>query len=52
LVRAIIRNVDLQAAAAVASDAMKCTSADAVRALVVDRLDTHLGALWKEQGIV
>jgi len=52
LVRAIIRNVDLQAAAAVASDAMKCTSADAVRALVVDRLDTHLGALWKEQGVV
>ena len=52
LARAVIRNVDLQAATAVAADAMKCASADAVRALLVDRLDTHLGALWKEQGIV
>jgi phosphotransferase system enzyme I (PtsI) len=52
LARAVIRNVDLQVAAAVAGDAMKCVSADEVRALVVDRLDAQLGALWKEQGIV
>lgn len=52
LARAVIRNVDLQAAAEVARDALECSSADAVRRLVVDRLGKHLGALWKEQGIV
>jgi phosphotransferase system enzyme I (PtsI) len=52
LVRAVIRNVDLQVAAEVARDALRCGSADAVRELVIDRLDAHLGALWKEQGIV
>jgi hypothetical protein len=31
---------------------MQCASADEVRDLVVERLDEHLGALWKEQGIV
>jgi phosphoenolpyruvate-protein kinase (PTS system EI component) len=52
LMRAVIRNVDLQVAAELARDALQCSSADAVRELVVDRLDAHLGALWKEQGIV
>ena len=52
LVRAVIRNVDLQVAEEVARDALRCGSADAVRELVIDRLDAHLGALWKEQGIV
>jgi phosphoenolpyruvate-protein kinase (PTS system EI component) len=52
LARAVIRNVDLQAAAEVARDALECSSADAVRRLVVDRLGEHLDALWKEQGIV
>jgi len=52
LARAVIRNVDLASAAEVARDAMQCASADAVRDLVVERLDEHLGALWKEQGIV
>ncbi len=52
LTRAVIRRVDLQTAAEVARDALECSSADAVRELVVDRLDVHLGALWKEQGIV
>jgi phosphotransferase system enzyme I (PtsI) len=52
LVRAVIRNVDLQVAEGVARDALRCGSADAVRELVIDRLDAHLGALWKEQGIV
>ena len=52
LARAVIRNVDLQIAAEVARDAMQCASADAVRDLVVERLDGHLGMLWKEQGIV
>ena len=52
LARAVIRNVDLQLAAEVARDAMQCTSAGAVRDLVVERLDGHLGMLWKEQGIV
>ena len=52
LARAVIRNVDLQLAAEVARDAMQCTSAGAVRDLVVERFDGHLGMLWKEQGIV
>jgi len=52
LVRAVIRNVDLQVAAEVARDGLRCGSADEVRELVIDRLDAHLGALWKEQGIV
>lgn len=52
LARAVIRNVDLALAAEVARDALLCGSADAVRALVVDRLDAQLGTLWKEQGIV
>ena len=52
LARAVIRNVDLDAAAEVARDALDCGSADAVRELVVDRLGAQLGALWKEQGLV
>jgi phosphoenolpyruvate-protein kinase (PTS system EI component) len=52
LVRAVIRNVDLRTATEVARDALGCSSADAVRELVVDRLDEDLGALWKEQRIV
>jgi len=52
LVRAVIRNVDLRVAAEVAQDALQCGSADAVRQLVLDRLDEDLGSLWKEQGIV
>jgi phosphotransferase system enzyme I (PtsI) len=51
LARAVIRNVDLPTAAEVARDALECSSADAVRELVVDRLGAHLGALWEEQGI-
>jgi len=52
LARAVIRNVDLRVASEVARAAMMCSSADAVRALVVDRLDADLGSLWKEQGIL
>jgi phosphotransferase system enzyme I (PtsI) len=52
LARAVIRNLDLQVAAGVGADALACESADAVRALVVDRLGAELGALWREQGIV
>jgi phosphotransferase system enzyme I (PtsI) len=52
LARAIIRSVDLRTATEVAHDALRCESADGVRELVVDRLDAHLGNLWKEQGIV
>jgi phosphotransferase system enzyme I (PtsI) len=52
LARAVIRNVDLRTATEVAHDALGCSSADAVRELVVDRLDEDLGELWKEQGIV
>ena len=52
LARAVIRNVDLGTAAEVARDALECSSADAVRELVVDRLGAHLGALWDDQGIV
>jgi len=52
LARAVIRNIDLQAAEHVARDALDCSSAAEVRELLVDRLGEHLGALWKEQGIV
>ncbi len=52
LARAVIRNVDLRTAAEVARDALECGSAEAVRALVLDRLDDDLGTLWKQQGIV
>ncbi len=52
LARAVVRNVDLNVAASVARDALQCASADEVREMVVDRLDAHLGVLWKEQGIV
>lgn len=52
LVRAVIRKVDLRSVVDVAQDALQCGSADAVRQLVIDRLDADLGGLWKEQGIV
>jgi phosphotransferase system enzyme I (PtsI) len=52
LARAVIRNVDLGVAAEAAREALRCSSADAVRELIIDRLDKDLGALWKEQGIV
>ena len=52
LARAVIRKLDLGVAAELARDALQCSSADTVRALIVDRLDQDLGALWKEQGIV
>lgn len=52
LVRAVIREVDLQVAVDVAREALRCGSAGAVRQLVIDRFDEDLGALWNEQGIV
>jgi len=52
LARAVIRNVDVEAASAVARDALGCGSADAVRQLLLERLGPELGALWKEQGLV
>jgi phosphoenolpyruvate-protein kinase (PTS system EI component) len=52
LARAVIRNVDVEAASAVARDALGCDSADAVRQLLLERLGPDLGALWKEQGLV
>jgi phosphoenolpyruvate-protein kinase (PTS system EI component) len=52
LARAVIRNVDLRTATEVARDALGCGSAEAVREMVVDRLDDDLGPLWREQGIV
>jgi phosphotransferase system enzyme I (PtsI) len=51
LARAVVRNVDLEIAGEVASDALQCASADEVREMVLERFDAHLGALWKEQGI-
>ena len=52
LARAVIRKLDLQVAADAAQEALQCGSAEAVRRLMVDRLDQDLGALWNEQGIV
>jgi len=52
LARAVVHNIDLAAAESAAHDALGCDSADAVRALLVERLDACLGALWREQGIV
>lgn len=52
LARAVIRHVDLRTATEVARDALGCGSADAVREMVVERLDSDLGPLWREQGIV
>jgi len=52
LVRAIICNLDLRVAAEVASEALGCASAEAVRELLVDRLGAELGALWRDQQIV
>jgi phosphotransferase system enzyme I (PtsI) len=51
LVRPIIRNLDLRVATEVASEALGCASAEAVRELLVDRLGAELGALWRDQGI-
>jgi len=52
LARAVIRNVDLGAAAEVAREALECVSADAVRELLLERLGPDLGALWKDHGLV
>jgi len=52
LVRAIIRRIDLQSAAELARDALGCSSAAAVRELLLERLSPELGALWKEQGLI
>ena len=52
LARAVIRNLDLGVAAEAAREALGCSSADAVRELVIERLDQELGVLWREQGIV
>jgi len=52
LARAVIRNLDLEAAAQVAHDALGCISADAVRQLLLDGLGPSLGALWKDQGLI
>ncbi|MDH3655939.1 MAG: phosphoenolpyruvate--protein phosphotransferase [Myxococcales bacterium] len=52
LARAVIRNIDLEAAAEVAREALECVSAHAVRQLLLERLGPSLGALWKDQGLV
>ncbi len=52
LARAVIRNIDLDAAAEVAQKALECVSADAVRQLLLEGLGPELGALWKDQGLV
>jgi phosphoenolpyruvate-protein kinase (PTS system EI component) len=52
LARAVIRNIDLAAAAEVAQKALDCVSAEAVRQLLLERLGPELGALWKDQGLV
>jgi phosphotransferase system enzyme I (PtsI) len=51
LARAVIRNIDLGAAAEVAQEALECVSADAVRELLREHLGPALGALWKDQGL-
>ena len=51
LARAVIRNIDLGAAAEVAQEALECVSAEAVRQLLLARLGPALGALWKDQGL-
>jgi len=52
LVRAVVRHLDLDAAAEVARQALECVSADAVRELLLERLGPALGDLWKDQGLV
>jgi phosphoenolpyruvate-protein kinase (PTS system EI component) len=52
LARAVIRNIDLDAAAEVARNALECASADEVRELLLERLGPSLGAVWKVQGLV
>jgi len=52
LARAVIRSLDLRVAKEVASEALGCASADAVRELLVGRLGAELGALWRDQRIV
>jgi len=52
LARAVIRRIDLEVAAKAARDALEERSAEAVRALVAERLGATLGALWKEPRFV
>ncbi|NNE18759.1 MAG: phosphoenolpyruvate--protein phosphotransferase [Myxococcales bacterium] len=52
LARAVIRDVDLGAAADAAREALDCVSADAVRELLLERLGPALGSLWKDHGLV
>ena len=52
LARAVIRNIDLEAAGQAARDALECVSADAVRELLLERLAPSLGGLWKVQGLI
>jgi phosphoenolpyruvate-protein phosphotransferase len=51
LARAVVRNLDLGVATEVARDALQCESAGEVRALLLERLEPQLGALWRGQGI-
>ncbi len=51
MVRAGVRRIDAKAAGAVATDALRCGSAEEVQALVVARLRDQLGDLWLEQGM-
>ncbi|NNE20158.1 MAG: hypothetical protein HKN10_16950, partial [Myxococcales bacterium] len=52
LARAVIRDVDLGAAAEAAREALDCVSADSVRELLLERLGPTLGSLWKDHGLV
>ncbi len=51
LARAVVRNLDTGAAAEAAEHALRCGSAEEVRALLLDRLEVDLGPLWRGQGI-
>lgn len=48
LARAVIRRIDLGLAGQVAKDALACETAEAVRALIAERLGPRLDPLWKE----
>ena len=50
--RAVVRKLDMRVAAEVANEALRCDSVDEVRALLRERLEADLGALWRGEGVV
>ena len=52
LARAAIRRIDATRVTAIATDAIRCATAEEVRSLVLVGLSDELGELWREQGIL